>query len=86
MVGADWAEAFLEMMAVERAAARNTLTAYGKDLLDAGAQHIEGDVPYAALLGRLLQGETAAGRNLGRAEVGVGHGETRLGVQRGEGS
>jgi integrase/recombinase XerD len=33
--GADWAEAFLEMMAVERAAARNTLTAYGKDLADA---------------------------------------------------
>src|SRR5579875_392432 len=28
-------EAFLEMMAVERAAARNTLTAYGKDLEDA---------------------------------------------------
>src|SRR5690606_6178011 len=33
--GADWAEAFLEMMAGERAAARNTLTAYGKDLADA---------------------------------------------------
>ncbi|MFZ4605775.1 MAG: site-specific tyrosine recombinase XerD [Caulobacter sp.] len=32
-----WAEAFLEMMAVERAAARNTLTAYGKDLTDATA-------------------------------------------------
>ncbi len=30
-----WVEAFLEMMAVERAAARNTLTAYGKDLADA---------------------------------------------------
>ncbi|MFZ5668700.1 MAG: tyrosine recombinase [Pseudomonadota bacterium] len=30
-----WTEAFLEMMAVERAAARNTLTAYGKDLADA---------------------------------------------------
>jgi integrase/recombinase XerD len=30
-------EAFLEMMAVERAAARNTLTAYGKDLADADA-------------------------------------------------
>ncbi|HYE44796.1 MAG TPA: tyrosine recombinase [Caulobacter sp.] len=29
-----WAEAFLEMMAVERGAARNTLTAYGKDLED----------------------------------------------------
>jgi integrase/recombinase XerD len=33
--GAGWAEAFLEMMAVERAAAKNTLTAYGKDLADA---------------------------------------------------
>lgn len=30
-----WAEAFLEMMAVERAAAANTVTAYGKDLADA---------------------------------------------------
>jgi len=30
-----WVEAFLEMMAVERAAAKNTLTAYGKDLADA---------------------------------------------------
>ena len=30
-------EAFLEMMAVERAAARNTLTAYGRDLADAEA-------------------------------------------------
>jgi integrase/recombinase XerD len=37
MSGEGWAEAFLEMMAVERAAARNTLTAYGKDLADAGA-------------------------------------------------
>ena len=35
MTGSAWAEAFLEMMAVERAAARNTLTAYGKDLEDA---------------------------------------------------
>jgi integrase/recombinase XerD len=32
-----WAEAFLEMMAAERGAARNTLTAYGKDLEDAAA-------------------------------------------------
>ncbi|ATQ41805.1 site-specific tyrosine recombinase XerD [Caulobacter mirabilis] len=32
-----WVEAFLEMMAVERAAARNTITAYGKDLADASA-------------------------------------------------
>jgi integrase/recombinase XerD len=35
MGGQAWAEAFLEMMAVERAAARATLTAYGKDLADA---------------------------------------------------
>jgi integrase/recombinase XerD len=34
--GADWAEAFLEMMAVERAAAHNTLAAYSRDLTDAG--------------------------------------------------
>ena len=34
--GAEWAEAFLEMMAVERAAARNTLAAYSRDLTDAG--------------------------------------------------
>ena len=33
--GASWAEAFLEMMSVERAAARNTLTAYTRDLTDA---------------------------------------------------
>jgi len=32
-----WIDAFLEMMAVERAAARNTLTAYEKDLVDARA-------------------------------------------------
>ena len=36
-VSQGWIEAFLEMMAVERAAARNTLTAYGKDLEDAQA-------------------------------------------------
>jgi integrase/recombinase XerD len=34
--GAGWAEAFLEMMAVERAAAQNTLAAYSRDLIDAG--------------------------------------------------
>ena len=33
--GSGWAEAFLEMMAVERAAAKNTLTAYARDLADA---------------------------------------------------
>ncbi|MDP3747407.1 MAG: tyrosine recombinase [Phenylobacterium sp.] len=37
MSGSGWVEAFLEMMAVERASARNTLTAYGKDLVDAQA-------------------------------------------------
>ena len=35
MSGSDWIDAFLEMMSVERAAAHNTLTAYGKDLVDA---------------------------------------------------
>lgn len=35
--GAAWAEAFLEMMAVERAAAKNTLSAYARDLADATA-------------------------------------------------
>jgi integrase/recombinase XerD len=35
--GGRWIEAFLEMMAAERAAAANTLTAYGKDLADAEA-------------------------------------------------
>ena len=36
-MSAAWTEAFLEMMAVERSAARNTLTAYGRDLADATA-------------------------------------------------
>jgi integrase/recombinase XerD len=35
MSASGWIEAFLEMMAVERAAARNTLSAYGRDLADA---------------------------------------------------
>ncbi|HEX6859643.1 MAG TPA: tyrosine recombinase [Caulobacteraceae bacterium] len=35
MSAAGWTEAFLEMMAVERSAARNTITAYGRDLEDA---------------------------------------------------
>ncbi|MEO6340793.1 MAG: tyrosine recombinase [Caulobacteraceae bacterium] len=35
-MSAAWVEAFLEMMSVERGAARNTLTAYGRDLVDAG--------------------------------------------------
>jgi integrase/recombinase XerD len=33
--GSAWAEAFLEMMSVERAAAKNTLIAYTRDLTDA---------------------------------------------------
>ncbi len=36
-MSAGWVEAFLEMMAVERASSKNTLTAYGKDLEDAAA-------------------------------------------------
>ena len=35
MSGEGWAEAFLEMMSVERAAAANTLRAYSRDLADA---------------------------------------------------
>lgn len=37
MGGEGWAEAFLEMMSVERAAAANTLRAYERDLADASA-------------------------------------------------
>lgn len=48
---AAWVEAFLEMMAVERAAARNTLNAYGRDLADAAA--------FLAGRGRDLGGATA---------------------------
>ncbi len=36
-MSAGWVEAFLEMMTVERASSKNTLTAYGKDLEDAAA-------------------------------------------------
>jgi len=39
--GAAWADAFLEMMAVERAAAKNTLNAYRRDLADA-AEFLKG--------------------------------------------
>ena len=35
MSAAAWSEAFLEMMAVERSAAKNTLAAYSRDLSDA---------------------------------------------------
>jgi integrase/recombinase XerD len=72
--GAAWAEAFLEMMAVERAAAKNTLTAYnrdladaagflagrGRDLSDASAEDIE--AYFAALGARGLAPATAARR------------------------
>jgi len=37
MSAAGWIEAFLEMMSAERGAARNTLSAYAKDLADADA-------------------------------------------------
>jgi integrase/recombinase XerD len=72
--GSGWAEAFLEMMAVERAAAKNTLTAYardladaraflagrGKDLDDAAAEDVE--AYFAALGARGLSAATAARR------------------------
>jgi integrase/recombinase XerD len=72
--GASWAEAFLEMMAVERAAAKNTLTAYtrdltdaagflagrGRDLADASAEDVE--AYFSALGARGLAPATAARR------------------------
>jgi integrase/recombinase XerD len=72
--GAAWAEAFLEMMAVERAAAKNTLTAYardledasgflagrGRDLAEASAEDIE--AYFTALGARGLSAATAARR------------------------
>lgn len=72
--GGAWAEAFLEMMSVERAAAKNTLTAYsrdladatgflagrGRDLADASAEDIE--AYFAALGARGLSPATAARR------------------------
>jgi integrase/recombinase XerD len=72
--GRNWAEAFLEMMAVERAAARNTLTAYtgdltdaagflagrGRDLADASAEDVE--AYFAALGARGLAPATASRR------------------------
>ncbi len=74
MSGSGWVEAFLEMMSVERAAARNTLIAYGKDLAEAqgflaargndlakaGAEDIE--AYFAALGARGLSPATAARR------------------------
>jgi integrase/recombinase XerD len=72
--GANWAEAFLEMMAVERAAAKNTLNAYardladaqgflagrGRDLADAAAEEVE--VYFVELGARGLSPATAARR------------------------
>jgi len=72
--GSSWAEAFLEMMSVERAAAKNTLTAYardladaqaflagrGRDLADASAEDVE--AYFAALGARGLSPATAARR------------------------
>jgi len=72
--GGAWAEAFLEMMSVERAAAANTLTAYdrdladasgflaarGRDLADAAAEDVE--AYFAALGVRGLAPATAARR------------------------
>ena len=72
--GNAWAEAFLEMMSVERAAAKNTLIAYnrdltdaagflagrGRDLADAAAEDIE--AYFAALGARGLSPATASRR------------------------
>jgi len=72
--GSAWAEAFLEMMSVERAAARNTLTAYtrdlsdaagflagrGRDLSDASAEDVE--AYFAAMGARGLAASTASRR------------------------
>lgn len=72
--GADWTGAFLEMMAVERSAAKNTLTAYARDLADAAgfltgqgkglddatAEHVE--AYFQALGQRGLSPATAARR------------------------
>jgi integrase/recombinase XerD len=74
MSAANQIEAFLEMMSVERAAARNTLTAYGKDLADAEAflalqgsdlmraQAAEVEAYFADLSRRGLSSATAARR------------------------
>ncbi len=56
-------EAFLEMMAVERAAANNTLIAYGKDLEDAGA--------FLASLGRSVADAGAQDVEAYFADLGV---------------
>ena len=69
-----WTDAFLEMMAAERGSARNTITAYGRDLEDAGA-HLAArgltfenatapdiEAYFAALADRGLSAATAARR------------------------
>ena len=73
-MSAAWVEAFLEMMSVERGAARNTLTAYAKDLEDAqgflaGRGHDLADAAaedveayFASLGARGLSAATAARR------------------------
>src|SRR4051794_22392629 len=72
--GAPWAEAFLEMMSAERAAAKNTLTAYTRDLADAAgflsgrrrdladASATDIEAYFAALGARGLSPATAARR------------------------
>lgn len=72
--GSGWVEAFLEMMSVERAAAKNTLTAYARDLADtqgflsgryrdfAGATAEDIEAYFAALADRGLSPATAARR------------------------
>lgn len=61
--GASWAEAFLEMMSVERAAAKNTLSAYARDLADARA--------FLAGRGRDLSDATAEEIEAYFADLGV---------------
>ncbi len=73
-MGEAWAEAFLEMMAVERSAAKNTLTAYARDLTDAqgflagrscdlaGASAEDVEAYFSALGARGLSPATAARR------------------------
>src|SRR4051812_45895936 len=72
--GDAWSEAFLEMMSVERAAAKNTLSAYGRDLHDArgflagrsrdlaSASAEDVEAYFAALGARGLSPSTAARR------------------------
>jgi integrase/recombinase XerD len=58
-----WVEAFLEMMAVERSAARNTLTAYEKDLAEASG--------FLAGRGRSLQDAAAEDVEAWFADLGA---------------